>query len=111
MIIEIKYRYKGFDYLVADKVGNLFVLPYFNYRRTTEFKQLKPFINGNKKAIKYKQSNISFLELKRKAYEVSEIFKIYEPFEPSKSPCQMNGRDFELSDKYFTPIKDFQSIR
>jgi len=80
MIIEIKYRYFGFDYLVADKQGNLFILPHFNYRRTTGLKQLKPFRNGNKKAIKYKQSNISFLELNRKAYEVSETFKIYEPF-------------------------------
>lgn len=77
MVLNIKYRYKGFDYLVADKFGNLFILPHFHYRRTTEFKQIKPFVNGNRKAIKYHQSNISFMELKRKVYKVDEKFKIY----------------------------------
>ena len=78
MLLKIAYRYKNFDYLVADESGNLYVLPHFNTRRTTCFKKLKPFKNGNKKAIKYKGSNISFLELKRKCYRVDEIFKIYE---------------------------------
>ena len=77
MFLRIAYRYRGFDYLVSDKFGNLFILPHFNRRRTTEFKQLKPFNNGNRKAIKYKQSNISFLELKRKAISVNEIFNFY----------------------------------
>jgi len=81
MVLEIKYRYKWFDYLVADKLGNLYILPYFNYRRTTEFKKLTPFKNGNKKAIKYKQSNISFLELKRKCYQVNEFYEYFKMYQ------------------------------
>ena len=49
MLLEISYRYRGFDYLVADKAGNLYILPHFNYRRTVYFKKLNPFINGGKK--------------------------------------------------------------
>lgn len=69
MIIEIKYRYIGLDYLVADKDGNLYLLPHFRFKRTVYAKLLKPFKNGNKKAIKYHGANISFIQLRKKAYK------------------------------------------
>lgn len=77
MLLEISYRYKGLDYLVADKKGNLYLIPHFRFRRTVYFKKLEPFKNGNKKAIKYHGSNISFGQLKKKAYEVIETIDVY----------------------------------
>lgn len=76
-ILKITYRYFGFDYLVADSEGNLYLIPHFRHRRTVYFKKIKPFINGGKKAIKYHESNVSFLQLKKKAYEVNEIIEVY----------------------------------
>lgn len=68
MLLKISYRYHGFDYLVADSNGNLYLMPHFRFRRTVYFKKLVPFKNGNKKAIKYHGSNVSFSQLKNKAY-------------------------------------------
>ena len=75
--LKIAYRYKGFDYLVADSVGNLYLLPHFRYRRTVYFKKIEPFKNGNKKAIKYHGSNISFEQLRNKSYRVNETIEVY----------------------------------
>lgn len=77
MLLEIKYRYKGFDYLVADKLGNLYLIPHFRFRRTVYFKKLNPFNNGNKKAINYHGSNISFKQLRNKSYRVNETIEVY----------------------------------
>lgn len=68
MLLKIAYRYHGLDYLAADKHGNLYLLPHFRFRRTVYFKKIEPFENGNKKAINYHGSNISFRQLKQKAY-------------------------------------------
>jgi len=76
-ILKIAYRYRGLDYLVADASGNLYLIPHFRYRRTVYFKKLKPFINGNKKAIKYHGSNISFKQLKERKIKVNEIIEVY----------------------------------
>jgi len=73
MIVAIKYKYRFYKYLAADEKGNIYLLPHFCERRTVNFNKLKPFLNGNKKSIKYKGSNISFSQLKRCAYEVDEI--------------------------------------
>lgn len=77
MLLEIKYRYKGFNYLVADSSGNLYLIPHFRFRRTVYFKKIEPFRNGTRKAIKYHGSNISFKQLKNLAYEVNETIEVY----------------------------------
>lgn len=77
MLLEIAYRYKGFDYLVADSTGNLYLIPHFRYRRTVYFKQIKPFSNGNVKSIKYHGSNVSFKQLKEKAFKSNETINVY----------------------------------
>lgn len=77
MLLRITHRYKGFNYLVADKLGNLYLIPHFRFRRTVYFKKIEPFLNGNKKAIKYHGSNVSFNQLKRKAYLSEETIEIY----------------------------------
>lgn len=77
MILKITYRYRGIDNLVADNQGNLYLLPHFQFRRTVFFKKLEPFQNGNKKAIKYHGSNISFRQLKQKAYLSEETIEVY----------------------------------
>lgn len=74
---EVRYliiscRYRGLDYLVSDKYGNLFVLPHCPNKRTIEFKQLNVFNNCGSKSIKYHQSNISFNQLKKLSYKVNE---------------------------------------
>lgn len=76
-LLEIAYRYKGFNYLVADKFGNLYLIPHFRFRRTVYFKRIEPFTNGNKKAIKYHGSNISFKQLKERKIEANEIIQVY----------------------------------
>lgn len=77
MLLKIAYRYNGLDYLVSDEFGNLYLVPHFRFRRTVYFKKIEPFINGGKKAIKYHGSNISFKQLKRKAYLSKEIIEVY----------------------------------
>jgi hypothetical protein len=77
MFLKIAYRYIGFDYLVADEAGNLYLLPHFRYKRTVYYKPIKPFRNGTKKAIKYHGSNISFKQLREKAYPSTEIIEVY----------------------------------
>lgn len=77
ILLEIAFRYHGFDYLVADKLGNLYLIPNFRFRRTVYFRKLKPFINENKKAIKYHGSNVSFDQLKAKAYRSDESIVVY----------------------------------
>lgn len=84
MLLEISYRYRGFDYLVADKAGNLYILPHFNYRRTVYFKKLNPFINGGKKAIKYKGSNVSFKQLRERKIEANETIEVHWPLDIQK---------------------------
>jgi len=77
MLLQIAYRYKGFDYLVADSAGNLYLIPHFRYRRTVYFKKLEPFKNGNKKAIKYHGYNVSFKQLKERKIKVNEVIEVY----------------------------------
>ncbi len=80
MLLKIAYRYKSFDYLVADAVGNLYLLSHFRYRRTVNFKKVVPFPSkkgGKKNMIKYHESNISFKQLKEKAYKVDETIEVY----------------------------------
>jgi hypothetical protein len=76
MVLKIAYRYKGFDHLVADAKGNLYLLPHFCYRRTVWFKKVKVFDNGGKKSIKYHGSNVSFKQLKQKAYAHNQEIKV-----------------------------------
>ena len=49
ILLQISYRYRGLDYLVADSVGNLYLIPHSHYRRTVYFKKLEQFENGGKK--------------------------------------------------------------
>lgn len=79
MFLKIAYRYKGFDYLVADSNGNLYLLPHFRYRRTVYFKKIEPFKNGanKRKTIKYHESNVSFAQLTKRAYPVNETIEVY----------------------------------
>ncbi len=71
--LRIKCRYRLFKYLVADKYGNLFILPHCPDKRTIELRQLSVFENMKKKAIKYHGSNVSFKQLKKLAYKVDEL--------------------------------------
>lgn len=80
MFLKIAYRYKSFDYLVADSAGNLYLLQHFRYRRTVNFKKVKAFPSkkgGKNNMIKYHESNISFKQLKEKAYKVDETIEVY----------------------------------
>lgn len=77
MLLSISYRYRGFDYLVADSTGNLYLIPHFRYRRTVYFKKIQPFKNGGKKAIKYHESTISFKQLKERKIPVNETIEVY----------------------------------
>jgi hypothetical protein len=80
MYLEIAYRYRGFDYLVADKLGNLYLIPHFRVRRTVYFKKIEPFLSkkeGNKNMIKYHESNVSFKQLRERKIEVNEIIEVY----------------------------------
>ena len=72
--LRISYRYKGFEYLVSYKYGNLFVLPHCPNKRTIEFKQLNVFSNCGSKSIKYHQSNVSFNQLKKLSYNSDELY-------------------------------------
>ena len=78
--LQIAYRYKSFDYLVADRIGNLYLIPHFRYRRTVLFKKVIPFPSkkgGKKNMIKYHEANVSFKQLKEKAYKVDEMIEVY----------------------------------
>lgn len=77
--LKIAYRYSGFDYLVADSAGNLYLIPHFRYRRTVYFKQIVPFHNGvNKKpTIKYHGSPVSFKQLRERKIPVDETIEVY----------------------------------
>jgi len=75
--LDIEYRYRDFIYLVSDKIGNLYLIPHFRFRRTVYFKKLIPFKNGNGKAIKYHGVNISFKQLRKKAYQSKETIIVY----------------------------------
>jgi len=80
MLLEISYRYIGLDYLVADKFGNLYLIPHFRFRRTVYFKKIEPFPNkkgGKKNMIKYHESNISFKQLKERKIKSDEIIEVY----------------------------------
>lgn len=79
-LLEIAYRYKGFDYLVADKFGNLYLIPHFRFRRTVYFKKLEPFPSkkgGKKNMIKYHGSNISFKQLRERKIKSIETIEVY----------------------------------
>jgi hypothetical protein len=77
MVVKIKYRYFGFDYLVADADGCLYLLPHFCYCRTVWFKKVKIFKNGSRKAIKYHGSNVSFKQLRERKIDVDETIEVY----------------------------------
>ena len=47
MFLQIAYRYKSFDYLVADALGNLYLLQHFRYRRTVNFKNCVIIMTSN----------------------------------------------------------------
>lgn len=76
MVLEINYRYIGLDYLVADKHGNLYLLPHFKHKRTVRFKKIKIFKNGRRYCIKYNGRNVSFIQLKQKALTCNDIINI-----------------------------------
>jgi hypothetical protein len=78
-LLEIAYRYRGLDYLVADASGNLYLIPHFRFRRTIYFKKLEPFQNGinNKPTIKYHGTNVSFKQLKERKIKVNETITVY----------------------------------
>lgn len=75
-VLNIKYRFKKYQYLVADKYGNFFILPHCPLLRSIRFKQLKPFLNGKTKSIKYHQNNISLKSLRLNYKEVEEKYVI-----------------------------------
>lgn len=77
MVLEIAYRYRGFEYLAADKQGNLYLLPHFRFRRTVYFKKLEPFVNGNNKTINYHGSNVSFKQLRERKIKTTEVVVVY----------------------------------
>ena len=80
ILLQISYRYRSFDYLVADSNGNLYLIPHFRFRRTVYFKKVEPFENkkgGKKNMINYHGSNISFRQLKQKAYKSNETIEVY----------------------------------
>lgn len=78
-LLEIAYRYRGLDYLVADKYGNIYLIPHFRYRRTVYFKKIIPFENGvNKKpTIKYHGTTVSFKQLRERKIPVNETIRVY----------------------------------
>jgi hypothetical protein len=56
-ILHIKYRFDGFDYLVADKYGNFYILPHCPNKRTIPFKIIGKndnyvYYHGDKKYMK-----------------------------------------------------------
>lgn len=77
MFIEISYRYRGLDYLVADSFGNLYLIPHFRFMRTVWFKKIKPFKNGGQKSIKYHESNVSFKQLIERKVPFNEVIEVY----------------------------------
>ena len=80
ILLKIAYRYREFDYLVADSFGNLYLIPHFHYRRTVYFKKLKPFSNkkgGKKNMINYHRSNVSFKQLRERKIKVNEVVEVY----------------------------------
>jgi len=81
ILLEVAYRYRGFNYLVADKLGNIYLIPHFRFRRTVYFKKLEPFQNKKdstkKNTINYHGSNISFKQLRERKIKVDEIIEVY----------------------------------
>lgn len=67
---NFKYSFKGLEYLVCDKYGNFFVLPYCKNKRTSYFKKLdssKGYIYYQ--GIKYYLSRLkSKIKTERKEY-------------------------------------------
>ena len=61
--LKIAYKFKNMPYLVVDRFGNFFVLPHFNKRRMTNFKQLKS-ING---FIYYNSNKVRLSTLRKRA--------------------------------------------
>jgi len=70
--LQIKFRFKGLDYLVSDKYGNFFALPHCPDKRTIPFKQLKK----NQNYIYYHGSKKYFPELRKKRVVVNERYLI-----------------------------------
>lgn len=80
MLLNINYRYRGLEYLVADSSGNLYLIPHFRFRRTVYFKQLYPFENkkgGKKNMINYHGVNISFNQLRKRKIPANETIEVY----------------------------------
>jgi hypothetical protein len=81
MLLKIKYRYFGFDYLVCGADNNLYLIPHFRYRRTVYFTKIKPFSNkkgsDKKNTIKYHGTNVSFKQLREKKIKVNETINVY----------------------------------
>lgn len=80
MLLEIACRYRGFEYLVADKFGNLYLIPHFRFRRTVYFKKIEPFQSkkgGKKNMINYHKSNVSFKQLRERKIPVNETIIVY----------------------------------
>jgi hypothetical protein len=70
--LKIKYRFKRFPYLVADKFGNFFMLAHCPDKRTIPFKMLikgRGFVN-------YHGSQKRMPELRRKRMIVNDKYKI-----------------------------------
>lgn len=63
-VLKYKYKFRDMDYLVADKYGNFFILPHFNKRRTTEFKQL----DSSKGYVYYNRNKITLSILRKRSF-------------------------------------------
>ena len=71
-ILNVRFRFIGFNFLVADKYGNFFIIPHCPNKRTIRFKCL----GRNKKFIYYHSVKKYMPELIRKRIVVSEKITI-----------------------------------
>jgi len=64
-ILKIKYRFDGFDYLVADKYKNFYILPHCPDKRTIRFK-----IIGKRKDYVYYHADKKYMKKLNEVYRI-----------------------------------------
>ena len=71
-MLNVAYKFRNMPYLVADKFGNFFILPHFNKKRTTEFKQL----NTTKGYIYYNRNMVRLSTIRKRVIKVNDKIEI-----------------------------------
>lgn len=78
LIIDVIFRFEGYDWLVTDKNKKTYILRHFENKRTCKFKPVSWNYNNGSIGIWHSRKFITKKELRNKSYKVNEQIKIYE---------------------------------